>query len=60
MVKVKFNASLSHYYFNVVIHIQATQYNDADRGWVEWALANPEFGSANNQGALPQSQFRRF
>ena len=60
MVKVKFNFSVSHYYFNVVIHIQATQHSDAARGWAEWALANPEFGSANNQGALPQSQFRRF
>ena len=60
MVKVKFNVSVSHYYFNVVIHIQATQYSDAARGWAEWALAHPEFGSANNQGALPQSQFRRF
>ena len=59
-MKVKFNASVSNYYFNVVIHIQGTQYNDAARGWAEWALANPEFGSANNQGALPQSQFRRF
>ena len=45
---------------NIVIHIQATQYSDAARGWAEWALAHPEFGSANNQGALPQAQFRRF
>ena len=60
MVKVIFNVSVSQYYFNVVIHIQATQYSDAAHGWAEWAVANPEFGSANNQGALPQSQFRRF